>query len=307
MPTQLEGQPVVGADTERVVDPLPAITPQDLTAEDKGIQKESNPDTAPTEGTDCAPIPTLDPKTAASAGRSKHKARGRVYRIRQSIMQQDRQEHAYIAKLQDCTIFTSVRGPPLDEIERGCCFHFLLYIFYGQRDPNINPGVNNTRSSAQLSPSDHGAAQRNPRSLGARLVRLLVRLHLRKPPPASASASLSAVIPSTSSPHADPNSASAPATVPLPNQCPPAIVITSPVNTTEVPVHSEIPASPSQTPSPPEQVIVSSASVVPDIDADGPLTEIEPNPWQLTDSERVDSVFVGCMVQLDLEDPWRNP
>ncbi|KIJ13062.1 hypothetical protein PAXINDRAFT_100882 [Paxillus involutus ATCC 200175] len=103
-------------------------------------------------------------------------------------------------------------------------------------------------------------------------------------------------------------SASAPASIPLSNQSRPAIVITSLVNTTEVPVHpSAIPPSPSQTSPPPVQALLASASVDPNTDLDGPPSEIEPNPWQLTDTERVDLVSVECMAQLNLEDPWRNP
>ncbi|KAF8838248.1 WD40 repeat-like protein [Paxillus ammoniavirescens] len=304
---QPEGQLTVpGEEAEPAVDfePAPVATPQHLTEKDKGKQHESDFDATPGEGNDHASTLSPGPESSTSEGHTRRQIRNRVSRIHQAIMQREIQEYAYVAELRDRYIFAWETGPAPDEIERGCCFHLASYICYGQRDPNINPGESNTRPIAHLGPSDHGSLRTKLRALGARLDRLLVRLHLRKPPPATAIASTTAP-----SPRADHNEASAPSPSPLSNRSPPTITICSPMNTTEAPVHP--PASPSSSnpmPSPPAAALPSPESVDPSIDVDCAPSEMEPNPWKHTDTEgRADQASVKGMTQLDLEDPWRNP
>ncbi|KAF8838249.1 WD40 repeat-like protein [Paxillus ammoniavirescens] len=289
-----------GAEADCLVDVPPSPTiPQQPTAKDKAKQKGFDPDPAPVEDTNHAAMPTPGPKPAASEGHTNRQARNRLSRIRQAIMRREKQEHAYVAELRDRHIFAWETGPLPDEIERGCCFHLASYICYGQRDPNINPDESNARPIAYLGPSDHGLPRTKLRAFGARLDRLLVRLHLRKLPPATAIA--------VPSPRADHNEALAPTPTPSSNQSP-TITITSPVNTTEAPVHrSASPASSRRMPSPPVQALPFSASVDLTIDVNGAPTEMELNPWQHTDTEGVDQASIEGMAQLDLEDPWRNP
>ncbi|KIJ13080.1 hypothetical protein PAXINDRAFT_14128 [Paxillus involutus ATCC 200175] len=252
------------ADCSVEVPPSPT-TPKQPTAKDKAKQKGSDPDPAPVEDTNHA--------------HANSRAQAPPLKV---ITRREKQEHAYVAKLRDHHIFAWETGPAPDEIERGCCFHLASYICYGQH---------------------HGLPQTKLRSLGARLDRLLVRLHLRKP-------LLATVIAPTTvrPPCADHNEASAPTPTPLSNRSPPTITLTSSVNTTETPVHpSASPASSSRMPSPPAQALPPPASVDPNIDVDSAPSVMEPNPWQHTDTEGVDQASIEGMAQLDLEDPWRHP
>ncbi|KIJ09810.1 hypothetical protein PAXINDRAFT_102172 [Paxillus involutus ATCC 200175] len=300
--TQPERQQTnAGAEADCPVEVPPSpTTPQQPTAKDKAKQKGSDPDPAHVDDTNHSATPTPERKPAASEGHTQGQTRDRLSRIRQAITRREKQEHAYVAELRDRHIFAWETGPAPDEIERGYCFHLASYICYGQRDPNINPGERNARPIAHLSPSDHGLPQTKLRSLGARLDRLLVRLHLRKPPPATAIASTTVPLH-----RADHNEVSAPSPSPPSNQSPPIITISSPTKTTEAPVHaSESSASSSQMPSPPAQAPLSPEIIDTNIDVDGAPSEMEPNPWQ---HEGVDQASMEGMAQLDLEDPWRNP
>ncbi|KAF8838267.1 WD40 repeat-like protein [Paxillus ammoniavirescens] len=290
-----------GAEVEPAIAPQPATTPNEITAKDKGKQKETDPDTAPAEDTDHASTQTPEPKPVTSAGHSKY-VRNRVGRIRQASVRRPRQEQGFIAEARDRPVFAWETGPLPHEIERGCCFHAASYVCFGQRDPNVNPRENDPQPIAQLSQSNHGLAQSN--SPGARLDRLLVRLHVIKPPPTSAP--LPATVSSIPSHHADHNrpGASAPALVPPSNQFHPAIAVTSPTNTTEVLVHpSAYPTFSSQTPSPPAQALLSPATVDhPTIEADSAPSEMESNPWQHTDTEWVHQPVVEYLPEP--RNPW---
>ncbi|KIJ07235.1 hypothetical protein PAXINDRAFT_19568, partial [Paxillus involutus ATCC 200175] len=284
-------QAIVGAEPKHAIDPQPAATPKDLTEKDKEKPKESTVD-----NTDRSSAPTAKAPSADSGHNTKQRARSQVKRIRQAMIRRERQEHAYIAEYRDRAIFACETGPLPDEIERGCCFHLASYICFSQRDPNINPRENNAQPITRLSQSGHGMAQTNSRSLRARLNRLLVWLHVCKRPPASATTTLSATTPSILSPNGGHNGLGAlvPTPTPLSNQSPAIIGTATPMNLTEAPVHpSAPPSSTSQTPSSPARAVIYPTTVDPSINVDsGPASDMASNPWQLTDTERVDQVSV---------------
>ncbi|KAF9219414.1 hypothetical protein BS17DRAFT_425906 [Gyrodon lividus] len=158
-----------------------------------------------------------------------------------------REGRTWIAEARIRPVFAYETGPFPHEIERGCCFHFASYLCFGIRDPNIPPGEN--------------AVRLKPRLLEA-LKRLLVRLHLRKPPPAPTNAPPSTSVLLTSSSHGVHDVASNPASLSPTHQPPPAITTSPPTG----PIGAQVdpptfPAPSSEIHSPPAQPPLSPAAV----------------------------------------------
>ncbi|KAF9228870.1 kinase-like protein [Gyrodon lividus] len=127
-----------------------------------------------------------------------------------------------------------------------------------------------------------------------------MRLHLRKPPPASIAAPLSTSVLPTPFFHGDHNRTSAPVSIPLSSQSPPAVVITPLMDTTEARVDPLVfTVSSSQTPSPPAQALLSPAPINSNIKLGGAQSEMQSNPWQPACAERADPTSAECMSQVN--------
>ncbi|KAF8837719.1 WD40 repeat-like protein [Paxillus ammoniavirescens] len=107
--------PQAGAGAEGVpaVDPLPAATPKELIGKDEGKQKECGPDAAHAEETDRAATPAPGRKVSPSAGRTNHKSRSRVDRIRKAIT---RRRDGSAARRYDRLKVTPIACGHMDEV-----------------------------------------------------------------------------------------------------------------------------------------------------------------------------------------------